>query len=410
MDRSNRSKNPRPPEEPRVPGRFILPSLVSSRIASKSPAILAGLLLLDIGRTFNLSVGITGQITTVAWLATAISSLFIGVASVRFTAKSLLLTGLVFFSISAVGCFLAGNFTMLLIFYTLSGIGLAMVSPMSYALVADYFPLQQRVRAIGWVLTGSSLAAVIGAPVIGVIVGMQGWRIAFLGFDLPIALLSLVLVAKKVPPPARTPQTPMHKVEYLEGFKEIFSNKSAMACLGGMALAPAALQAISLYSVSFVRERFLVSIEFGSLLVVGTAFCSVLGNQTSGRVVNQLGARPVTVLAGFLAGIFIISYTNLNHLWVVVAFACLGSMFSGMMFTAALSLALEQVPKFYGSMMSLTTAAAYLGMAVGAGVGGVMLLWFDYEKVGLVLGAMSIISALLFYIVAHDPTSTKSNQ
>ena len=206
------------------------------------------------------------------------------------------------------------------------------------------------------------------------------------------------------------PPSTMIKRKYLEGFKGIFSSKSAMACLGGMSLAPAARQAIVLYSASFVRERFLVSIEFASIMIVGIHFCSVLGNLICERIVYQLGRRSVTILAGLIAGIFIISYTNTNHLWLVITFACLGSMFSGLMFTAGLSLSLEQVPGFYGSMMSLTSATAYVGMALGAGIGGLTLLWFGYEKVGLFLGVFSIVSALIFYFMVREPMGSKSNQ
>jgi len=345
----------------------------------------------------------------VAWFTTAVGSLLMGVASVRFNAKSLLVTGLIFFSISAVGCALAINFSMLLIFYTLSGVGLAMVSPMSYTLVVDHIPLQQRVRAIGWVLTGSSLAAVFGSPIIGVIAKSGGWRWTFLGFVLPLTILGFVLVTKEVPP-LHNPPLAANKRKYLDGFKGIFANKSAVACLGGMGLAPAARQAIVLYSASFVRERFLVSIEFASLLILGTAICSILGNQVCWPIVNRYGRRPVTIIAGLVAGAFIICYTNTNYLWLVIAFACLGNMFSGMMFTAGLSISLEQVPRFYGSMMSLTSATAYVGMALGAGLGGLTLLWFDYEELGLFLGVLSIISALIFYFMVREPMGSKSNQ
>jgi predicted MFS family arabinose efflux permease len=79
------------------------------------------------------------------------------------------------------------------------------------------------------------------------------------------------------------------------------------------------------------------------------------------------------------------------------------------MFTAGLSFSLEQVPEFYGSMMSLTSATSYVGMALGAGVGGLTLLRFGYEEVGLFLGVLSIISALIFYFMVRDPVDKKSD-
>jgi predicted MFS family arabinose efflux permease len=80
----------------------------------------------------------------------------------------------------------------------------------------------------------------------------------------------------------------------------------------------------------------------------------------------------------------------------------------GMMASAASSLTLEQVPRFRGSMMSLGSAATSLGSAVGAAVGGMALIWYDYEALGSILGGLGIISAVIFYFVTIDPTREKT--
>ncbi len=398
------SKNPYPIEEKHSSKSLILPSLTISRFVTRSPGVITSLLLIDIGRTFDSSVGITAQIITVASSVSAIFALIIGVLSVRFSHKSLLLTGISFHCISAVGCSFAPSFTIMLLFYSISGLGLGMIAPIMYTLIAAHFPLEQRTSAIGWAFTGASLASIIGAPIIGIMAGFKGWRFAFMGFLLPISLLSLILVLKGLPSPIQNP--PNDKGKYLDGFKEVFSNSSAMACVGGSALGMAATQAIGLYSVSFIRERYSVTLGFASLLIIGTALCSILGNQVSGRTVNKFGRQPITVLMTFVTGVFIITYTILPNLWLASAFVLLGRMFSSIMFTAGLSLTLEQVPGFRGYLMSLSVAIIYLGGSLGAGIGGLFFLWFGYEGVGLSLGALGIAAAILFYFLAKDPTNT----
>ncbi len=59
--------------------------------------------------------------------------------------------------------------------------------------------------------------------------------------------------------------------------------------------------------------------------------------------------------------------------------------------------------------MSLRTAATGMGAALGAGVGGLALIWLDYEGIGIALGAMSLTATIIFYLLVSDPTSTKSN-
>lgn len=80
-----------------------------------------------------------------------------------------------------------------------------MVAPMVYTLIAAHLPLNRRARAIGWLFSGEALAATVGTPIIGIIAEAGGWRLAYLGFVLPIALISLVLTAKEVPSSPRNP-------------------------------------------------------------------------------------------------------------------------------------------------------------------------------------------------------------
>lgn len=131
------------------PGRLILPSLVMSRFALQPSTLLVGLLLLDIGSTFGLPVGVAGQLRTAASVVGVVSSLLMGALSIRYRHKSLLMGGLLVFIISSVGCSLSMNFAMMLVFNSLAGLGTAMVAPMTVALVAEHLPLERRSGAIG---------------------------------------------------------------------------------------------------------------------------------------------------------------------------------------------------------------------------------------------------------------------
>jgi predicted MFS family arabinose efflux permease len=67
------------------------------------------------------------------------------------------------------------------------------------------------------------------------------------------------------------------------------------------------------------------------------------------------------------------------------------------------SLALEQVPEFRGSMMSLSQLSQSVAGALGSGLGGLLLVAFDYGHVGF-LGFSAIIASLLFHVFTIDPT------
>jgi DHA1 family inner membrane transport protein len=389
----------------RSPGKLILPALVISRFATQPPGLLVGLLLVEIGLAFGTSVGVAGQIRSVSYFVSVIFALFMGVLSVRFKHKSLLVIGLLSLSLSALGCGFAPSFDTMLVTYAVSGLGMAMVAPMCLTLVGEHFPREKRPGAIGWIFGGTATAYVVGSPTIALIAGLGGWRLAFLGFVLPVALFSLLLAIKGVPPAFSSQQTAMSLRDYLGGFSGVFSNRSADACLAGTALSMATWMGILTYSASFFRQRFLISVGSASIVLLVAALSYTSGSVISGRFVKRFGRKLLTVLAALFAGVFTLSYANLPDLWLSMTAVFLGSFFAGMRVTASNSLTLEQVPKFRGTMMSISTAADNAGSSLGTAIGGLALILFNYEAMAISLGVLGIASAIVFFLLAIDPTA-----
>jgi predicted MFS family arabinose efflux permease len=59
-------------------------------------------------------------------------------------------------------------------------------------------------------------------------------------------------------------------------------------------------------------------------------------------------------------------------------------------------------------MMSLSQFSYNVGGALGSGLGGLILITFDYGHMG-VLGIAAIIAALIFHFFTRDPTQTSGN-
>jgi len=389
-------------------GRLFLPSLAFSYFAPGSLGVLVTLLLIDIGKTFNVPVGIMGQINTPYSIVAVVFALLMGLLSVRFEHKSLLLMGLLFIGISALGCLLAPDFNVMLASYSLSGIGWAMVSPMTVALIGDNLSVKKRTNAVGLVIAASALSYLIGAPVTALIAGVGGWRLPLIGFVIPILLISLLLAFFGLPSASNSRKPTVEGKTYLRSFRDVLSNRSATACLVGDALRSAAFVAALIFGTSFFRQRFLVSTDFASIVILGAASCYAFGSLVSGRLVNRLGRKPSTVLTALLAGGFTISYAYVPNLWLSLTLQFAAAYFFGMVTSASNCLALEQIPKFRGTMMSVDTAAINLGYAVGTVVGGLVLLSFDYEGLGMALGVMGVAAAGVFYFLTIDPTQERT--
>ena len=393
-----------PTEEKGSVGRLFVPSLVLSRFATTPRSIILSFLLIEIGLTFGLPVGVTGQIGTAGSVAAFATSLLMGILSVRFKHKSLLMTGLLLLSVALLGCSQAPNFTLMLMFTVLAGLGTAMIMPMTTTLVAKHLPLQKRARAIGLLMATLSVSYLIGSPVISYISNIGDWRLAFLAYALPFPLLSLLLDFKGLPSESESEQTSLKKGSLIEGYKVVLSNRSAVACLLGNALASATFSGIVLYGISFYRQDFQVSKGMAMYFMIGLSLSYTIGALISSRFVNKLGRKPVTTISVFMTGIFIFFFTIAPILWLSVALALIGCLFAGLRATSNVSLTIEQVPKFRRTMMSISAASANQGSALGSGVGGLALLLFNYKGVGPSLGLLGLASAVIVHLFAVDTT------
>ncbi|MBL7168010.1 MFS transporter [Candidatus Bathyarchaeota archaeon] len=387
--------------------RLVLPSLVVTRFALGAPSLLISLLLIEIGATFGQSVGATGQISTVSSVAAFVAALLMGFLSIRFRPKPLMLIGMSLFTLSAVGCAFSPQFSLMVAFYAMGGLGASMVIPMTTTMVGELYPLSERATVIGYLLAGGALSFVIGAPSIILIAGYGGWRTAFLGFVLPIVLLGTLLSYLGLPSNPSGEGTSTGGRGFVEGFRDVLMNSSAVACLLGSALNAACWQAVVFYSASFMRQRFQVSTGFASMYIIGGALSYTVGSLVSGRFVNRFGRKRVTVITSILAGAFTLLYYNVLDIWASIFLAYVASLFTGVRSSSSSSLTMEQIPSYRGTMMSISSAIDNMGVALGAGLGGLMLLWYDYNVLGVVLGGAGVAASLLFQLLTRDPTEKK---
>ena len=385
--------------------RFILPSLGLSRLVLQLPRMLTGLLLIDIAYTFGTSVGVMSQIRTASSIVAVVGALLMAGLSVRFKHKHLLMAGLAFIVVSALGCGLALNYSSILVLFSLSGVGLAMVTPMSSALVGEYLPLDRRASTMGWMLGASAAAYLVGAPVFAYISGIGGWRWAFLGFVLPVTVLSLMFAAYGLPRPRVDEGGEDGSV--IEAFRAVFTNASATACLAGNLIILSTWSTHLSFSSSLLRQRFLVTTGFASLSTIVGATCYIVGSVSSGRLVNRFGRKSITVAMTVPAGLLLYGVYNFDNLIPVLLFSWVGALLNGMLYSATLNLSLEQLPRFRGTMMSIVSATGSMGSAIGTAFGGWILVTYHYNQLGWFMGAFNVVAVLIYHFITKDPTQNQ---
>jgi predicted MFS family arabinose efflux permease len=369
-----------------------------------SPMAILGILLVDIGNAFNRPVAVVGQIQTLSSTVAVVFALFMGILSVKYNHRKLLLAGLIAYNIAALGSGLSPNYTILLLLFSLIGIGTAMVGPMTATIVTDLYSPEKRGSILGYLMASLSISYIIGAVVIGYAAELFGWRMAFLGYAFPLFLVSLILSLYALPSRIGKESQEERSREYLDGFKAIRENKSAMAALGVVVLANASWQSVGLYSTAFIRTQYDLSTGSASIMMLIAALLFTLGAVASGRMLNRYGRKKIAVITAILAGVTAMFFTLMPNLWLCQILVWLSALFVGMRVTAFTTLELEQVPEFGGTMMSVDSAFSSLGSALGSIVGGAALQFSGYGLMSLSLGALHVLAAMVIYRFVKDTT------
>lgn len=374
-------------------------SLVISGLAASIVSMISGLLLIDISNSFNITVGVAGQMRTLSFIISIVFALYTSVLSVNYDHKLLLQLGLIAYIASAIGCYLASNFSIMMISYALTGIGYAFSTTTMFTLTS-IFPQKKRGEAIGFIIAGMSGSYLIGALVVPYLQSIGGWRLTFFGYMLPFSILALILVSLSIPRYSNSESKT--EITFGEGLKAMYSNKSALFSLLAYLLGMIAWQSILTYNSSFLRDSFQLSIGDASLAILVGATLYTLGSIFSSRIAGLTGRKTLVTFTILGAGLLIMFYSYVSILLVSLGLVCGVCLLVGIMDASSTNMIIEQVPLYAGIMMSFQRVVTMVGSSIGSGIGGLVLTLGNYQITFLVLGFFGVISAIVFQFLTTD--------
>ncbi|WP_235941536.1 MDR family MFS transporter [Paenibacillus puerhi] len=126
-------------------------------------------------------------------LTTCVATPIFGKLADLYGRKSVFITGLVIFVLASVLCGMAESMVGLIWFRALQGIGAGALTPVTFTIIGDLFPGEERGRMQGLFASVWSVAGLLGPLVGGYFVDYLSWRWIFY-MNIPIGIVSLVLV------------------------------------------------------------------------------------------------------------------------------------------------------------------------------------------------------------------------
>ncbi|MFF2388228.1 DHA2 family efflux MFS transporter permease subunit [Agromyces sp. NPDC058104] len=144
------------------------------------------------------------DLTAVIWvtsaylLAYAVPLLITGRLGDRFGPKRVYMIGLVIFTLASLWCGLSDDITTLIAARAVQGLGAALMTPQTMAVITRIFPPNQRGKAMGLWGAVAGVATLVGPILGGVLVDSLGWEWIFF-VNLPVGVVAFVAAWRLVP-------------------------------------------------------------------------------------------------------------------------------------------------------------------------------------------------------------------
>jgi EmrB/QacA subfamily drug resistance transporter len=179
-------------------GRWVLAATILGSAIAAIDATVVGIALPAIGRDFHSGLSTLQWVVTAYTLTLAGLLLIAGALGDRYGRRRVFLIGVVWFAVASVLCGIAPGSGTLIAARALQGVGAALLTPGSLAILQASFAPADRSKAIGAWSGFGGLATAIGPFIGGWFVQAVSWRLIFF-INLPIALAVVVVSIRHVP-------------------------------------------------------------------------------------------------------------------------------------------------------------------------------------------------------------------
>lgn len=410
--------------------------------------------------TFNTTAVRMNIIITAYLVAVAIFVPVCGWTADRFGAKRIFLLAIILFCLSSLGCSMAPNFELLVLFRFIQGLAGAMMVPVGRIIMLRTVPRDQLLKAMAFLSIPALLGPMIGPPLGGFIVTFTSWHWIFL-INIPMGVIGIFMVLKyiqeyKKENPSRLDWpgfilSGIAMASCIYGFESLAKNQGfinawlllAISLTSGILywfhakrianpIIDLSLLKIQSFAISIIAGnlcRFaigstpfllalLLQIGFGytpfsaGMITFAGALGALAMKFVAIPILKRFGFRRVLTINAVITGLFIMAcalFTLETPVWVMTMILLFGGFFRSLEFTSVNTLSFSNIkPEQMSQASSFSATAQQVGISIGMGIatlsidvsmrlnGSVSASVQDIKWGFIVIGAASILSALWF--------------
>lgn len=350
--------------------------------------VIAGVLP-EISRTFHVSIGAAGQLTTAYAITYAIMAPLIAALAAHVPRKRMLLISLGIFGIANAMTAWAPDFGVALASRVLAGIGAAMFAPTATGAAATLVSPERRGRALSIVIAGLTVATALGSPMGAVIGGLGDWRwtMVFVSALAALSALGVWLLLTHVPLPP--------KITLAQRLSPAADPRVTLTLLCTWLYQSGHFIIYTYFTVVFDRAIGHNALLIGALLVLwGTS--GTVSNLIAGRLSDSLGSRKLIVSMLVVLTLVLISVSWAGaSLWTTIPLLIVYGAVSWGTLAPQQHRLVAIAPQTAPVVLGLNTSCTYFGVTTAGVVGAIGIHAVGAHRLGY-LGAVFVVIALGF--------------
>jgi predicted MFS family arabinose efflux permease len=342
-------------------------SLTLGNLAIGTGALIVPGMLNELGADLAVSPAAIGMLISAFAMTVCIGGPFLASWTSAIDRRKLLTAALALYAVMHVVAALAPGYNTLLAARMVTAIGAALFTAQAAATVGLMVPPATRGKAIGLVFLGWSIASVIGTPLGAYLSAHIGWR-PTMGLVGVLSALSAAGVWLQIPDKLHV--APMDRAAW----KALFTNTPLLLAISVTAIQAVGLFTVFAYMALILKESLDATPTTISMLFLCFGVTAVLGNFIGARVMDRIGPVRVGVtgMSFMLTAIVLWPFTR-GSLAVTVVLIMVWGLGCFSVNSSQQVRLVTMAPQLASASVALNSSAIYLGQAVGAFLGGLII-------------------------------------
>ncbi|MQG40488.1 MAG: MFS transporter, partial [SAR202 cluster bacterium] len=343
--------------------------------STQSSSLMLAPLLVDIAAEFDVSVAVAGQVGTATFAAWAISVVSVGPLSDSLGRRPVALAGLSLLAVGVLASAFAPNLETLMVTRVVTGLGGGMIPPNGMAAVVDVVSPARLARAIGTLISFTTLSAVIGVPAVALMADLGSWRLPFLVIG---SLLTACIVLNWFWFPKNEAARP-RTFTVFSRYRDLLALPVLRSILAANLAQRIAYMAIFSYLATYLIDDYGVSVGAVALPLALVGIGGVIGSYIGGTVAARPDRMSLVAASAIGGGVAAAALFSVDlPVWAVVAISTVSIALLSLPWTVMIAVCTEISGNSRATGVGLLGVSNQTGAVGGAALGGLLLAFSGF--------------------------------